>query len=49
MNDFVASFFKFQERKTTWQRETIGGITSFGDDGVYHFRQSTDHGCCRYG
>ena len=29
MNDFVASFFKFQERKTTWQRETIGGITSF--------------------
>ena len=26
MNDFVASFFKFQERKTTWQRETIGGI-----------------------
>lgn len=22
MNDFVASFFKFQERKTTWQRET---------------------------
>ena len=29
MNDFVASFFKFQERQTTWQRETIGGITSF--------------------
>lgn len=26
MNDFVASFFKFQERKTTWQRETIGGL-----------------------
>ena len=25
MNDFVAKFFKFQERQTTWQRETIGG------------------------
>ena len=48
MNDFVASFFKFQERKTTWQRETIGGITSFVTM-AYHFRQSADHGCCRYG
>ena len=49
MNDFVASFFKFQERKTTWQRETIGGITSFVTMAYIIFRQSADHGCCRYG
>ena len=36
MNDFVASFFKFQERKTTWQRETIGGITSFEIGTAFH-------------
>ncbi len=29
MSNFLSSFFKFQERQTNWQRETVGGITSF--------------------
>lgn len=29
MNDILNSFFKLQERQTTWRREVIGGITTF--------------------